>query len=183
MSLQHAWEQSGRSGDGPPMPLILNGWVFSNDHDKNRRWLDTIEWAKEHGLSELIPELKDGEKHLVIEFSSYAGPVPGEQFEKSKTKPTTEELKQILKKLQDDWAAIVGSELAAMTYPLRFTGHKKRQLIVRADADKRSPWGGWNWFGRDGNRHAFTDFRKRINHAISPHGVDHIVFNEVAARK
>lgn len=180
LSLRRAWEQSGRLGDGPPKPFILSGWVFSSDYDKHQTWQDTIEWAKERGLSELIPELSDGEKHLVFQFSNYDGPVLGEQFEKPKATPSVEELKRMITELQDNWATVVGPELAAMTHPTKFTGRKKRQLVIRADANARCPWGEWNWFRRDGNRRAFKEFRKRINDAISPHGVDHVVFKELA---
>jgi hypothetical protein len=29
----------------PPGPLILNGWVFSSDAEKETRWAETLEWA------------------------------------------------------------------------------------------------------------------------------------------
>ena len=29
----------------PPVPLILNGWVFSSDDEKEARWADTVKWA------------------------------------------------------------------------------------------------------------------------------------------
>lgn len=32
----------------PPIPLILNGWVFSNDEEKHARWLQTMQWIKEY---------------------------------------------------------------------------------------------------------------------------------------
>lgn len=38
----------------PPVPLILNGWVFSNDADKANRWKTTESWAQENGLWELV---------------------------------------------------------------------------------------------------------------------------------
>lgn len=38
------------SVDGPPTPLILNGWVFSNDNDKQKRWQETLQWAEKHNL-------------------------------------------------------------------------------------------------------------------------------------
>ncbi len=49
----------------PPIPLILNGWVFSSDLDKKNRWDETIQWAKNHSCLNLIPELKDSEKYTV----------------------------------------------------------------------------------------------------------------------
>lgn len=38
-----------RSG-GPPTPLILSGWTFSNDDDKRERWQETLRWAEKHNL-------------------------------------------------------------------------------------------------------------------------------------
>ena len=38
---------------GPPTPLILNGWVFSNDTDKRRQWQETLRWAKQCDLLDL----------------------------------------------------------------------------------------------------------------------------------
>lgn len=38
----------------PPVPLILNGWVFSNDIEKAERWNATEQWAQENGLAELV---------------------------------------------------------------------------------------------------------------------------------
>lgn len=67
LALKSAWETSGRTGDGPPVPLILNGWAFSSDLDKHRRWQNTLEWANQHGLAHLIPELSEAEKYLVAE--------------------------------------------------------------------------------------------------------------------
>ena len=52
-----------RSGDPsipkPPVPLILNGWVFSSDSEKFLRWQQTVAWAERHGFSEQIPRLPD----------------------------------------------------------------------------------------------------------------------------
>lgn len=35
---------------GPPTPLILNGWVFSDDADKRERWRETLRWAEKYDL-------------------------------------------------------------------------------------------------------------------------------------
>ena len=34
----------------PPKPLILGGWVFTNDVEKKRRWEETVAWAEARGL-------------------------------------------------------------------------------------------------------------------------------------
>lgn len=39
-----------RETGGPPTPLILNGWVFTGDSEKNQRWIETVDWAKRHEL-------------------------------------------------------------------------------------------------------------------------------------
>lgn len=41
---------------GLPIPLILNGWVFSSDVEKHHRWLETLEWAKKNDLMWVINE-------------------------------------------------------------------------------------------------------------------------------
>jgi hypothetical protein len=48
---------------GPPTPLILGAWWHSDDRAKATRWDETVRWADEHGLSELIPALRDDEKY------------------------------------------------------------------------------------------------------------------------
>ena len=67
-----------------------------------------------------------------------------------------------------------------MTKPLRFTGKKKRRLVVRADEKHAPPWGGWNALAPGENRRAFTHLRSAINRAISPLQVDQIDFEPSA---
>jgi hypothetical protein len=43
-----------RNVASPPRPLILNGWVFSNDIEKANRWTETVNWAKQHDLVDLV---------------------------------------------------------------------------------------------------------------------------------
>ncbi len=38
------------NASGPPTPLILNGWVFTNDDDKQKRWQETLLWAEKNSL-------------------------------------------------------------------------------------------------------------------------------------
>lgn len=38
----------------PPLPLILNGWVGTNDVEKAERWAETVDWAERHGLADLV---------------------------------------------------------------------------------------------------------------------------------
>jgi hypothetical protein len=69
-ALEAAWRKSGCVGSAPPMPLILSGWWYSSDRDKQDRWLDTIRWAKEHDLSHLIKELKEDEGYYTEVLST-----------------------------------------------------------------------------------------------------------------
>jgi hypothetical protein len=41
----------------PPVPLILNGWVFSSDDEKEARWSDTVRWAESAGCTDAIQTL------------------------------------------------------------------------------------------------------------------------------
>jgi len=42
----------------PPAPFILSAWSMRKDV-KHQQWLKTIEWAKEHGLYNIIEKLSD----------------------------------------------------------------------------------------------------------------------------
>ncbi len=41
----------------PPKPLILAGWAYSNDLEKQARWRETVEWAEKWGFTEAIGEI------------------------------------------------------------------------------------------------------------------------------
>ena len=51
--------------DPPPIPLILNGWVFTSDLEKKIRWEETVRWADEHHCRFLIPKLNENEKYSI----------------------------------------------------------------------------------------------------------------------
>ena len=57
----------------PPVPLILNGWVFSDDYQKKERWEQTVSWAKNAGCLELIDFLTEEDFHFVKEQSLDSG--------------------------------------------------------------------------------------------------------------
>jgi hypothetical protein len=38
----------------PPVPLILNGWVFSSARQKHERWRQTVTWAHEHDCGAIV---------------------------------------------------------------------------------------------------------------------------------
>jgi len=65
---------SGRVGiniqeaGGPPIPLILGGWAFSDDSQKHERWQETIEWAKRHGFSDDVVLAENEKYYSVTQF-------------------------------------------------------------------------------------------------------------------
>lgn len=45
----------------PPTPLILNGWVFSSDAEKEARWAETVRWADIAGCRSVIDSVLEHE--------------------------------------------------------------------------------------------------------------------------
>lgn len=164
------------------MPLILNGWVYSNDVEKAERWSRTIRWTESNGYSSLIPQLADQDKYLVKDLSSYeVGPMGGPMclpwdFEK-KEKPADESVGHALGTLRQKWVEVAGAELAKITEPIGFTGAKRRRLLVHADGCAKPPWGEWHGLSPDDRHRAFTMLRQAVNDAIAPLMVDHIDFD------
>ena len=180
--LEAAWEERGRRGSPPPVPLILSGWVYSNDVAKACRWSDTLSWAESHGFSDLIPKFANEQKYMVAEMSCYdVGPRGGPMYlpwnRDEKERRTEGALKSAFVKLEKDWAMIAGEKLAAVTRPMGFTGRKKRRLLVKADPSVKPPWGEWDRLAPDERRRAFTRLRKASNDTIAPLMVDHIDFD------
>ncbi|MBU1370821.1 MAG: hypothetical protein KJ578_04605 [Bacteroidetes bacterium] len=63
--LTQFWEEKlNKTVPKPPVPLILNGWVFSSDFEKKNRWLETLKWAEENNCSHLIPQLSEEDKYF-----------------------------------------------------------------------------------------------------------------------
>ena len=96
----------------PPVPLILNGWVYSNDVEKAERWNATKDWAERNRISELVtfpPE----DWYSVEETSSCAiGPLGSPvyfpwRFEPA-SRPSVAEVRAALTRLTDNWAQIAG---------------------------------------------------------------------------
>jgi len=54
-----------RSIPPPPKPLIFGGWFFSNNTEKQVRWLETLDWAHTYGFLSLIPELTMSESYYL----------------------------------------------------------------------------------------------------------------------
>lgn len=161
----------------PPIPLILSGWIFSNDFDKKIRWEEMNHWAKIYGVSGSIPELKPDAWYTVVKLDD-SNPNPYRNWNyKEKAKPSQKEIRDLFERIELTWETIVGEDYAEITWPLRFTGKKFRRLLIVADKNVVPPWGTWNSLSKiESERRTFTDFRKRINSAIQTHEVDHIDF-------
>ena len=62
-SLLKVWRKTDLpESDKPPVPLILAAWHETTGLQKLLRWKKTIEWARGHECSHLIPELSNDEK-------------------------------------------------------------------------------------------------------------------------
>lgn len=164
------------------MPLILNGWGFSNDMDKLRRWEAMIEWANKNGCADLVETIPVDQFYCVETPTTYTvGPMGGPMYREwdfqPRHKPDAEVLQALVETLKSRWAEITGSQISEMTQPIRFDGSKARRLIVRATASMTPPWGTWETLSPDEEkRRSFTRLRAAINAAIAPHEVDHIDF-------
>ncbi len=51
----------------PPIPLILNGWVYSSDFDKMLRWKKTIEWTRANGCSFIVENIPESDFYSTFE--------------------------------------------------------------------------------------------------------------------
>jgi len=166
----------------PPKPLILAGWAYSSDAEKMQRWEETVAWAERNGCSNLVSNIPDWDFYFLERpDNDPIGPLGGPmhrswEFE-SKSRPTSEQIAQLMDALLSRWSEIVGDKIGRITRPLAFTGEKSRRLLVLADAACVPPWGGWSYLAKqETERRAFTNFRAAINKAIAPHEVDHIDF-------
>ena len=51
--------------DPPPKALILAGWSFSSDTEKEIRWKSTIRWAENHNLTHLLIDIPENDMYYV----------------------------------------------------------------------------------------------------------------------
>lgn len=174
--------QLQKKGNPPPTPLILSGWIFSNDFDKKHSWEKTMHWASENKCLELIPILKKEEIYFVDKLSSYR---PYEFLVRNEDpclKPSDIDIKQYLEKLLQGWANILDVDFGKYTTPLKFSGKKMRRLYVLYDSGYTAPWGSWTNHLANGSPSKFTELRKKVNSIIAPHHVDYIGFTEKIKR-
>lgn len=173
--------KSGRDVPPPPVPLILNGWVYSNDIEKRERWRQTLAWAEKWGLAAIMEELTPDMMLRVEHPTSYAiGPSYGPMYLpwsfEAKPVVSNEDAERAVAILQPDWERIAGPDLYKITRPLRLTGTKKRRLVVNADPVATPGWGTWTRLSDGPDRREFTRLRDAVNAAIHPLSVDHIDF-------
>jgi hypothetical protein len=174
--VRDVWIAAGRVGDQPPMPLILAGWIYSSDRDKQERWQALVKWADEHSVSHLIPELS-AEDQYCTNFVTTSYPEQNYRPDRydEKERPSDGALAQAMSVLKHDWLKIAGEELADVCNPTKITGQKKRRLLVTVTKEHKPSWGSWNsTFGPE--RERFSEFRRRVNDAIAPVHVDHVDF-------
>lgn len=171
-----AWRESGRVGDPPPAPLILGGWAFSSDADKQVRWQALVRWAEARSKSQAVALDLPADGYCVHEISnSYPGDHYGCQEHAPAPVPGPAELGAAMKRLHDSWPVIAGP-LSQACKPVEFMGSKGRRLIVVVTANAEPPWGHWNQLADRSRKHEFTAFRRRVNETIAPRHVDHIDF-------
>jgi hypothetical protein len=167
--------------DPPPIPLVLAGWNYSNDVQKQERWSETLAWAELHGLARIIGDLPDSAMYWVESPSTYeVGPLGGPMYLQWRFEParrvTNEEARAAIEKLNEEWETVAGGTLSMITCPLRLSGSKKRRLVVYADCGGSPPWGTWSSMAYGEQRRSFTRLRSAVNAAIAPLTVDHIDF-------
>jgi hypothetical protein len=127
--LLEAWELNQQGMHPPPKPLILAGWNYTNDVEKRMGWNCTISWAKNMGITHLVPELTPEQCYFVEELSTYSiGPMGGPIYLAwdftPKTKPSADSIEAALVKLNYGWNDIAGVQMA--TSPNPFDSQEKK---------------------------------------------------------
>jgi hypothetical protein len=140
----------------PPIPLILNGRVFSTDVEKKRRWEDTLSWAMRNGCLDLIASIPVQHFHWADELTSCAvgpwvGPLcrPWDSQSKRRSSRTAGagESRAVLAGADDEGRAAVGWTVSG-----RFRRTDPVQREGRGGGAGQSPntisglWtGSWRW--------------------------------------
>jgi hypothetical protein len=176
--LKSHWDNEIKVGDAPPMVLVLSGWTMSSDFEKQDRWQMTLRWAEQNNCSHLISDLKEDEKYIVSELSSYT-PFYHEMKQHPKAyKPTKEEIQHALIELANKWNELLDEEFSINTRAVSFSGEKFRSLLVSYQSGYLPPWGSWTNHLANGKPSKFTELRSRVNELIKPLEVDHINFKK-----
>ncbi len=64
VNLKRSWVDSGKEGEHPPKPLVVDLWAYSSDDEKAERWKETLAWALEHQCYSLVTEVEDEQMYL-----------------------------------------------------------------------------------------------------------------------
>lgn len=166
----------------PPVPLILGGWIHSNDVQKQLRWAETVAWAEVNGAGVYVAALRSTDFYEVEHPSSVdIGPTGGPMHLPwsfiRKLRPDAGALAACMARLRSTWPETAGPDVAPCTVPVAFTGAKARRLLVAVTGDASPPWGDWARLPPDAQRRrVFTSLRASINGVVSPHQVDHVDF-------
>lgn len=111
------------------MPLILAGWIATNDLEKAQRWQETVTWARDRDLERILADLREQDKYCVEEFTTYeVGPFGGPMYLTwnfdAKPVPDARSVQMAMAILLKEWPTIVGWDLGRMTKPLGFTARR-----------------------------------------------------------
>ena len=158
--------------------MSLAAWSLSSDLEKKEQWDAQKAWARQHALGGLIPS-ENRLKMYVVDEPTLISPAAFSKEWKwggdgPKKRPSRDAVDRALAKLREDWVSICGQELGGISRPLRFTGKRRRRLLVGVHGEGSPPWG--SWFSTEKRPHKFKEFRRKINHALQPLEVDHIDF-------
>lgn len=175
-----AWSVSGEASDGPPQPYVLGMWWGTSDQCKHDQWRRLISWTGARGLGHLIPEFAETDRYEVEAMSTGCPDVWVPHSSKSHppaATPSCTEAKEAFEKLVSRWKEITAGKLGGVLRPIRFSGKRRRRLLVKVAEDVPAPWGSWTFLPHRPARHLFSEFRREVNRAINPHKVDHIDFD------
>jgi len=67
----------------PPKPLILAGWAYSNDVEKEQRWKETVDWAINNGCPEIVAVPDEAFYDVDVPTSYVVGPLGGPMYSPS----------------------------------------------------------------------------------------------------
>ncbi len=171
------------AGWDPPIPLILGGWWYSTEHEKQQRFFQHLRYAEKNGI---IKEVSGFIRSLTEDEWCHSGNagcnidlLNNYSYEvfAPKEKPGKEILEKALNYVTENWTKIAGSLISQATKPLNFSGKKARRLNIQVINDEvRPPWGSWWSLKNSNNPKSFTLFRESVNKSITSHSIDHIFF-------
>lgn len=190
----HKWHDFsnlvGQDRPGFPPPLILGG-AMESDASKRQRLIDQINHVSAE--PQLLERADAFLRSLPLEdWYRCDGPLSGydrwpfrfrgqDIKHEPAVRPSADQVRSALHDLKQNWVAVVGAEIAAASEPVRFTGRKRRRLLVVAQEDHTPPWGAWAQITT--NPESFRSFRASINARLSPLHVDHIDFQVGTLKK